>query len=117
MMMRKRGRRLPVFLCEAVVCDGLKRWRFWCPFCDRWHYHSPERGYRAAHCFSQGADHAWPEGYVLRLDPRFDSRDRDDRGRFTRKRRARLKPRVRMVGMVGDDVAHVPPQFRGRTLQ
>ena len=29
---------------------GAIRWRVWCRFCGRWHYHGPGEGHRVAHC-------------------------------------------------------------------
>ncbi len=51
---------LPVLLADPAP-DGT--WRAWCPFCRKYHMHSPEPGHRAAHC------HGWhphfPDGYLL----------------------------------------------------
>jgi hypothetical protein len=40
---------IPVILCE-VTKD--KQWRFWCPYCRRYHHHGDSPGHRAAHCNS-----------------------------------------------------------------
>ena len=61
-------RKHPVMLCEPV--EGAQ-WRFWCPYCVRWHYHGAGPGHRTAHCFGLGDLDPWPAGYVLRLDPRY----------------------------------------------
>lgn len=46
--------------------DGVSGLRIWCSWCDRWHYHSNEFGYRAAHCHDEESPYV--DGYVL-TDP------------------------------------------------
>jgi hypothetical protein len=48
---------IPVFLAEPTE-DGL--WRAWCPFCRRYHTHSPEPGHHVAHCHRTGV---FPDGF------------------------------------------------------
>jgi hypothetical protein len=51
---------LPVLLAE----DHGGFWRAWCPFCRRWHTHSPKAGYRMPHC---AEDEHFPDGYLIVL--------------------------------------------------
>jgi hypothetical protein len=44
--------------------DGLTGLRVWCTWCDRWHYHGPGYGHRAAHCYRRGSPYR-DTGYVL----------------------------------------------------
>ena len=44
--MAKIPRDMPVVLCEPHAGG----WRFWCPYCRRYHHHSPSAGHRVAHC-------------------------------------------------------------------
>ena len=62
----------PVFICTSVDNgdpDG-NDWKFWCPFCVRYHHHSGEArdgeiGHRAAHCFNRNSP-LLHTGYILR---------------------------------------------------
>jgi hypothetical protein len=59
---------IPIIVCEEY--NG--QWRFWCPFCKKWHYHGAEPGHRVAHC---GSDSPFREtGYILRLKKRGEKR-------------------------------------------
>jgi hypothetical protein len=64
--------KLPVVLCEKVAPSRpgeVWTWKFWCPFCARYHTHGAGYGHRVAHC----GDHRSPfyeTGYVLKLDRR-----------------------------------------------
>ena len=42
-------------------------WRVWCVFCERYHHHAPEPGYRAAHCAPDSTSPYRETGYFLRL--------------------------------------------------
>lgn len=54
-----------VLFCEPVEDAGRKQWRFWCPFCLRYHFHDPGVGHRhAVHCGSGSA--LKDTGYTLR---------------------------------------------------
>ena len=67
--------RTPVVLCEFH--DGT--WRFWCPFCRKYHTHGAAAGHRVAHCgnvrMTKGGKlvpHKSPfreSGYILKLSP------------------------------------------------
>lgn len=37
---------IPIILCE----DTGKQYKFWCPFCRRWHYHSRGDHHAVSHC-------------------------------------------------------------------
>lgn len=37
----------PTFVCELTPGGG---WRFFCPVCERFHYHGAAEGHRVAHC-------------------------------------------------------------------
>jgi hypothetical protein len=57
-----KNQRLPVVFCT----ESKGRWIFYCPFCQRIHYHSPHSGHRHAHC---DADSFFrPDGYYLMLE-------------------------------------------------
>ena len=51
-------RKLPVLLADPKG----DHWDAWCPFCRRFHSHSPEPGYRVAHCHQVGV---FDDGYIL----------------------------------------------------
>jgi hypothetical protein len=58
----------PVVLCTETEHG----WKFWCPFCKRYHEHGKGAGHRVAHCtekddFEYGG---FPHGYILKLDTR-----------------------------------------------
>ena len=39
---------------EYPIIKALPRkggWKFWCPFCKKWHLHGASEGHRVAHCF------------------------------------------------------------------
>jgi hypothetical protein len=62
--MSKAPEGMPVILCEAHEGE----WRFFCPYCRRWHTHSPEPGHRVAHCGNLRSEHPSPfleSGYWL----------------------------------------------------
>jgi hypothetical protein len=40
---------MPVIMCEIADGNG-GEWRFFCPYCRRYHRHSSGAGHRAAHC-------------------------------------------------------------------
>ena len=52
---------IPVIDCER---HGT-RWRFWCGYCRRYHYHSPEPGHRVAHCDNRESPYV-VGGYILK---------------------------------------------------
>jgi hypothetical protein len=83
--------RAPIVECrvEPPGLDGTRRWSFFCPYCQRRHYHSPNPGHRAAHCSprielnAQGDPVITSEpspylltGYILRLAPPRPARQR-----------------------------------------
>jgi hypothetical protein len=45
---------------------GAIRFRVWCRFCGRWHYHGPATGHREAHCTSPSSPY-FRTGYDLAL--------------------------------------------------
>jgi hypothetical protein len=55
----------PMFLCEPF---GERQWRFWCPFCRRYHYHGAIAGGRAPHCIDNDSP-LRKTGYAIKLDP------------------------------------------------
>ena len=55
----------PTLLAEA---DG-NMWRVFCPFCERYHRHSPEPGHRTAHCDFGGNSLFLDTGYNIRKGP------------------------------------------------
>ncbi len=57
------NRKLPVVYC---VADG-KRWFFYCPFCQKRHYHGAIEGHRHAHCGFEGDSIFRKSGYYLKL--------------------------------------------------
>ncbi len=59
-------RNLPVVLCESV---SAATWRFWCPFCRKYHTHGAGEGHRAAHCINLASPFV-ATGYLVRLAPR-----------------------------------------------
>jgi hypothetical protein len=61
--------KVPVVLCKPINFGEGARWRFWCPFCRKYHTHGAAPGHRVAHCHTEEGYAAWPEGYELRLDP------------------------------------------------
>jgi hypothetical protein len=54
-------------------------WRVWCCYCGRYHHHSPEPGYRAAHCCEPRSLYT-PTGYVL-LEPKCEGQAAPAAGR------------------------------------
>jgi hypothetical protein len=44
-------------------------WQFWCAHCQVLHVHSAGHGHRARHCHSDAGHAAFPNGYVLELNP------------------------------------------------
>ncbi len=51
----------PKLQAEATK-DG--RWRVWCRFCVRWHYHGKVEGHRVAHCINPDSPYK-ATGYFL----------------------------------------------------
>lgn len=45
---KPENRKFPVLLAEKDTKGNT--WRAWCPACRMYHHHSPEEGYRHAHC-------------------------------------------------------------------
>ena len=59
---------VPVLEAVPVGRGEGRRWRVWCVFCERYHHHAPEEGYRVAHCGSNPSPYREREtGYFLRL--------------------------------------------------
>ena len=58
--LEKNGVSYPIMLCE--VYNGC--WRFYCPFCMKYHSHSPFPGHRASHCMHPFLR---SHGYFLKL--------------------------------------------------
>ena len=58
-------------LCEPdkPTKEGIERWRFWCPFCNKHHSHSAGPGHRVAHCHNPESPFTQDGGYILRLRP------------------------------------------------
>ena len=55
---------IPIIKCNRVPFgDGTDRYIFFCDFCHREHTHSPENGYRAAHCHNP--EFPYFNGYIL----------------------------------------------------
>jgi hypothetical protein len=59
-------KKLPIFKCQPI---GSGIWRFWCPYCARYHDHGAEPGHRVAHCTTESP--LKDGGYELLLDERF----------------------------------------------
>lgn len=59
-----RGRNYPIVYCT----EENDRWVFYCPFCQKRHYHSPMEGHRYAHCGFEGDSIFRPYGYYLKLE-------------------------------------------------
>lgn len=57
------NRQLPIVYCTS---EGT-RWSFYCPFCQKRHFHSPSEGRRHAHCGYEGKSIFCPHGYYLKL--------------------------------------------------
>jgi hypothetical protein len=74
-------KRYPVFLCEPHTAGGITTWSFWCPLCRRKHTHGAGPGHRVAHCHSDVGRRAWPDGYLLKLDPKHRHAPRSQRSR------------------------------------
>ena len=71
-----KTRRYPVLLARPVKRrdwsgDMITVWHAWCPFCRMFHQHVPEKGYRVAHCGSNGEGFGAFGGYILKLDPAY----------------------------------------------
>ena len=66
----------PRLRAEEVGEGPKKRWRVWCPHCQRHHHHASEPGYRVAHCYDPKSPYA--EGYVL-LTPKRPPHAREER--------------------------------------
>jgi hypothetical protein len=62
-MDRATDLQFPVVLCEEVPHRDFVDWRFRCPWCGRWHYHTRGAGPRASHCDVPGS----PLSYILQL--------------------------------------------------
>jgi hypothetical protein len=65
---------LPLLLAGEVALDMDSRppstvikWRVWCPFCRRHHFHSPHSGPRVPHCGWKAPHDAYPYGYEIAL--------------------------------------------------
>jgi hypothetical protein len=58
-------------LCEPATPtkDGTARWRFMCPHCKGYHFHSASPGHRHAHCHDPSSPFTQDGGYILRLRP------------------------------------------------
>ena len=57
---------VPVLEAEPVGHGEDRRWRVWCVYCEGYHHHGPEPGFRVAHC--GGSPSPYREtGYFLRL--------------------------------------------------
>jgi hypothetical protein len=48
-------------------------WRFWCPYCEKWHSHGPVEGHRVAHCMDATGT-PFENGYVLMLVGKWEDR-------------------------------------------
>ena len=58
---KHKGNSYPIMLCE--VYNGC--WRFYCPFCMKYHSHSPYPGHRCSHCMHPFLR---SHGYFLKLE-------------------------------------------------
>ena len=63
------ARRYPVFLCEPNTRKGITMLSFWCPYCAAKHTHGAPPGHRVAHCHSPEGMAAFPQGYIIKVDP------------------------------------------------
>ena len=57
------GEKYPLMLCE----EHKGSWRFYCPFCLRFHYHGHGEGHRLAHCHTVNSPFN-KSGYFLKLE-------------------------------------------------
>ena len=57
---------VPALEAEPVGRGEGRRWRVWCVFCERYHHHAPEPGFRVAHCGDSPSPYR-ETGYFLRL--------------------------------------------------
>ncbi len=68
---------IPTFYCEPIKVRGRiseQLWQFKCPYCQRLHIHGAWQGHHASTCISSDGEVAFPRGYVLKLDPRYEGR-------------------------------------------
>ena len=53
----KKHRKIPVVVGSYVIAtSGQRLLAFFCPFCRRWHSHSPHPGHRCDHCVNVVVD-------------------------------------------------------------
>jgi hypothetical protein len=64
----------PVFLCKPIKGNQVMLWQFWCPWCRVHHVHGAGPGHRIPHCDPSHDPDPFPDGYMLKLDPRFKRR-------------------------------------------
>ena len=58
------GEEIPVV--KVFITDSGEQYFFWCPFCQRLHYHgSAGLGHRLPHCINQNSAFLGNDGYVL----------------------------------------------------
>ena len=53
---------IPIMRCEVHGSS----WRFFCPYCGRYHYHTPHEGFRFSHCDDKFSS-PQKDGYYLKL--------------------------------------------------
>ena len=58
---------VPVLEAVPVGRGERRRWRVWCVYCEGYHHHAPEAGYRRAHCGGNPSSPYRETGYFLRL--------------------------------------------------
>jgi hypothetical protein len=96
----------PIIPCMPSP-DG-KTWKFWCPHCRVLHHHSAGDGHRVAHCHTDAGQAAFPDGYILALDPNGYLANLEKDATITWRDAIKIEPRLlqlyRQIRAVKDDL-------------